>query len=315
MMGFFFVSFGMKMMIPLGFQCVPCYSQASSSSSSFEGWGATLVKPFGEGLLGNQVAFLFQGKKARGGASNGQPNQSLAGHQNWLATMIFPGQGLLSLGERFSFHKHFSIKCSCPQRFPSNIDYFSLSHPSIPSSTFNTFSSQSMHNLFKANDVPSHKGELMIYHHGLRHICYMKLHLFHCHQGPSMRIQFPLFSSQINQQGCLAHYGLAFTFTTFHTGVLFYGPKVLPKLDIRETWVKVRFYLVMDLAKAYRMDIFSMHNKNPSCKLNYYSKEGILWPSLLESATMVRFQHCCCFLNHAFNFNGFSCFLLGIFFK
>jgi hypothetical protein len=62
---FFLVSFGMKMMIPLGFECVPCYSQASSSS--FEGWGATLVKPFGEGLLGNQVAFLFQGKKARGG--------------------------------------------------------------------------------------------------------------------------------------------------------------------------------------------------------------------------------------------------------
>jgi hypothetical protein len=30
---------------------------------------------------------------------------------------------------------------------------------------------------------------------------------------------------------------------------------------------------------------------------------------------MVRFQHCCCFLNHAFNFNVFSCFLLGIFFK
>jgi hypothetical protein len=44
------------------------------------GGGATLVKPFEEGLLGNQVAFIFQGKKARGGARNGQPNQSLAGH-------------------------------------------------------------------------------------------------------------------------------------------------------------------------------------------------------------------------------------------
>jgi hypothetical protein len=99
----------------------------------------------------------------------------------WLA-MIFQGEGLLSLGERFSFHKHTSIKCSYPQRFPSNIDYFSLSHPSIPSSTLNTFLSQSMDNLFKANDVPSHEGELMIYHHDLRHICHMKQHFFHCHQ-------------------------------------------------------------------------------------------------------------------------------------
>ncbi len=81
------------------------------------GWGATQVKPFGEGLLGNQVAFLFQAKKARGGARNGQPNQK-SGWPPKLATMIFKGQGLLSLGERFSFHKHFSIKCSLPSKVP-----------------------------------------------------------------------------------------------------------------------------------------------------------------------------------------------------
>lgn len=159
------------MMIPLGFECVPCYSQASSSS--FEGWGATLVKPFGEGLLGNQVAFLFQGKKARGGARNGQPNQSLAGYHDLSGSRSFfhLERGLVFINTSPS--SALALKGS-----PPILTYFSLSHPSIPSSTFNTFFSQSMHNLFKANNVPSHKGELMIYHHGLRHICHTKNYIF-----------------------------------------------------------------------------------------------------------------------------------------